>query len=350
MKNRGKIMILGLAVSAALIAVPQTNLYAQSADTAPADNGFQAYVAQLGAQARAAGVSAATVQAYSSALTYNLRVVALDRAQPEISPSARPPAFAPYRAAHVDADRIIRGRAIYADMATKIPEFEQKYGVPASIILSIWGNETSYGRVKGGFDLPNSLATLAYDGRRRALFAGEFIALLKMADQGVPRDRMVGSWAGAFGNPQFLPSVYLRLAQDGDGDGVRDIWSNRADTMASIANYFRDSGWRPGLPWGVGAYVPADLDRSTLIGKLDSPVCKRVHSRRTRWLTVKEWRAKGVIPQGNLPDSTMAALIEPDGIGKNAYLLTGNYRVILEYNCSNYYALSVGLLADEIAK
>ena len=222
--------------------------------------------------------------------------------------------------------------------------------MPASILLSIWGNETNFGRYTGNFDLARSLATLAYDGRRRELFANEFIALLKMADEGVPRSQMKGSWAGAFGNPQFLPSTYLRLARDGDGDGYRDVWNSKADTMASIANYFRDAGWRPGIPWGVSAVAPDGLSRSGLASSLIAPSCARVHSRRSRWLTVREWRQLGVVPQGSIGDDVLASLIEPDGPGKTAFLLTGNYRVILEYNCSNYYALSVGLLADQIAR
>ncbi|MFM9934681.1 MAG: lytic transglycosylase domain-containing protein, partial [Novosphingobium sp.] len=192
----------------------------------------------------------------------------------------------------------------------------------------------------------------AYEGRRRALFTEEFIALLKMVDKGVPRSRLVGSWAGAFGNPQFLPSVYLRVAQDADGDGFADIWSSRTDTLASIANYFRDAGWRQGEPWGVAVDVPDGLDRAALGTALASPRCPQVFARHSRWKTMREWRALGIVPRaGQWPaDDVLASLLEPDGRGQTAYLLTGNYRVILDYNCSNLYALSVGLLADEIAR
>jgi lytic murein transglycosylase len=238
---------------------------------------------------------------------------------------------------------------MYQQVAGLAPAIERQYGVPAPILLAIWGHETNYGNYKGDFDLARSLATLAYEGRRRELFADEFIALLKMADQGVPRERLKGSWAGAFGNPQFLPSMYLRLARDGDGDGDRDIWHSRADTLASIANYFRDAGWRQGQPWGVRAAIPTGFDRGSVAPRLASPTCPRVHARHSVWKPVSEWRALGITPQQHLPDSTIATLFEPDGPGTPAWLLTGNYRVILHYNCSNYYALSVGLLADEIA-
>ena len=161
---------------------------------------------------------------------------------------------------------------------------------------------------------------------------------------------MVGSWAGAFGNPQFLPTIYMRLAVDGDGDGHTDIWNSEVDTLHSIANYFRDAGWRPGLPWAVRAHVPNTVNDDDIQNRMHSPVCPRVHDRHSRWLTVREWRQRGVIPQGNLGDDVMAALFEPDGRAAPGYLLTQNYRVILEYNCSNYYAMSVGLLADEIVR
>ena len=140
----------------------------------------------------------------------------------------------------------------------------------------------------------------------------------------------------------------MRLATDGDGDGRANIFSNRADTFASIANYFRDAGWRTGEPWGVRAYVPSGFNVDSYKTKLVAPVCPRVHERHSVWKTVREWRELGVQPQRPLPDKTMVSLFQPDGPGKPAWLLTSNYRVILEYNCSNYYAMSVGLLADEI--
>ena len=311
--------------------------------------GFQGYLQLLAARARSEGVRETTIQSMTSGLTFNPRVIALDRSQPGTSATATAPAFAPYRRTHVDAARISAGRQMYGTVAAIAPQIEQRYGVPIPIVLAIWGHETNYGRYRGDFDLARSLATLAYEGRRRELFADEFVALLKMADQGVPRERLMGSWAGAFGNPQFLPSMYLRLAADGDGDGDRDIWHNRADTLASIANYFRDAGWRTGQPWGVPALVPESFRRADVTTRLDSPSCPRVHARHSRWLTVAEWRMRGVEPQAPIGESVMATLIEPDGQGAGAFLLTGNYRVILQYNCSNYYALSVGLLADEIA-
>ncbi len=335
-------LVAGLALGMAGPAVGQASYEAA---------GFQGYLQLLAARARAEGVRESTISQVLAGLTLNQRVIELDRAQPGANPGTIP-AFEPYRRKHIDASRIARGKRQYVAAAGEIGTIERRYGVPGPILLGIWGHETDYGGYKGDFDLPRSLASLAYEGRRRELFADEFIATMKMVDRGVPRSKLVGSWAGAFGNPQFLPSVYLRVAQDGDGDGFADIWTNRTDTLASIANYFRDAGWRTGQPWGVAVSVPDNLDRAALATKLVSPRCPRVFERHTGWKSMREWRALGIVPRSGVwpADDVMASLLEPDGRGRTAYLLTGNYRVILDYNCSNFYALSVGLLADEISR
>ncbi|KAJ8138707.1 hypothetical protein OY671_008080, partial [Metschnikowia pulcherrima] len=198
-----------------------------------------------------------------------------------------------------------------------------------------------YGGYTGDFDSARSSATSAYEGRRRDSFTEEFIASSKMMDRGVPRSKSVGSWAGAFGNPQFSPSVYSRVAQDADGDGSADIWSSRADTSASIGNYFRDAGWRPGEPWGLAVSVPDGLDRAASGTASASPRCPQVFARHSRWKTMREWRASGSAPKSGVwpGDDVSASSSEPDGRGRTAYSLTGNYRVILDYNCSNFYAL-----------
>jgi len=309
---------------------------------------YDAYLGQLKARARAEGVREDTIARMTDGLTPNPRVIALDNNQPGSGTARGYPPMSGYIAAHVDAARIGGGRAVYSQHREQLRRIEAQYGVPGSILVAIFGHETSYGRVKGEFDLARSLPTLAWEGRRRDLFADEFVALMKIADKGYDRSQLVGSYAGAFGNPQFLPSVYLRLATDGDGDGRADIFTNRPDTFASIANYFRDAGWRAGQPWGVRAAVPEGFNTAAYRTKLISPVCPRVHERLSRWMTVAEWRTAGIVPQRPLADDVMASFFQPDGPGTPAWLLTGNFRAILEYNCSSYYALSVGLLADEI--
>ncbi len=314
------------------------------------DTSFPAFVDWLSAQARSEGVSEGTIARMTAGLTPNERVIALDRAQPGTPTSTGFPSMSGYLSTHNSSQRISAGRRAYAEAAGIRSELERRYGIPSAMLFAIWGHETNYGTFKGNFDLSRSLATLAWEGRRRELFTREWIDLLKIADMGVRRETLVGSWAGAFGHPQFLPSIYLRLAVDGDGDGHRDIWNNRTDALHSIAAYFRDAGWRPGQPWGVRATIPAGFDWNAVSSKMASPVCPRVHERHTQWRTVAEWKRMGVTPNGAIYDDAMAMLFQPDGPGTPTWLLTQNYRVILEYNCSNYYALSVGLLADEISR
>ena len=330
------------ALAAALSAVCAVPAAAQ-------DLPFDAYMQLVIAKARAEGVSESTIERMTFDLTPNPRVIELDQSQPGSSSSSGYPRLQPYLDTHVDTARINGERAVYNETARMHGQILQQYGVPAEIVIAIWGHETNYGGYRGNFDLARSLATLAWEGRRRELFESEFIALLKVADKGYSRERLVGSWAGAFGNPQFLPSVYLRLATDGDGDGRADIMNNSADALASIANYFRDAGWRTGQPWGVRASVPSGFNVNAYRSPIVAPVCSRVHERHSVYKPVREWRSLGIQPQRAIDDDTLATLFQPDGPGTPAWLLTSNYRVILEYNCSNYYAMSVGLLADEIA-
>jgi lytic murein transglycosylase len=323
------------------------------AQTGLSQAGFEAFLPQLEAQALRAGVSRGTIASVFPNLVFSARTVQLDRAQPGGQPGSNPnPPFAPYRARHVSPALIAAGQRHYAANLSRLRDIGRTYGVAPSVLVAIWGHETSYGAVTGDFDLLNSLATLAYEGRRRQLFADEFVAALKMIDRGVPRSRLRGSWAGATGHPQFLPSVWLRAARDGDGDGRADIWRSEPDALASIANYLSNAGWKAGVPWGLPVRVPPGLDRNALRSNLRAPRCPRVFDRHSRWMTVAEWRQLGLVAQNGVwpRDSEIASLIEPDGPGATAYLLTNNYRAILDYNCSNFYALSVGLLADAIAR
>lgn len=343
----GRLFGLAGVILSAWTMVASTPLYAQSGDP-----GFDTYVQSLWPKAQARGVSRATFDRVTSGLRYNARVVALDRdnlgAPP--NPNTPIPAFAPYRIKHVDASRINGGRRVHDRLLPLLSRIEQRTGVPTSIMIAIYGHETAYGAVTGSFDLPEALATLAYEGRRRSLFEPEFLATLEMVQKGVPRDVLKGSWAGAFGYPQFLPSVYLDVAEDGDGDGVARIWSSEADAIESIGAYLRRVGWRAGQPWGVAVRVPDSFNRAAMASRLQPTRCPRVFARYSRWRSMAEWRADGFqTVSGGWPDGQVqATLLEPDGPGNTAYLLTGNYRAILDYNCSNFYALSVGLLADEI--
>ena len=175
------------------------------------------------------------------------------------------------------------------------------------------------------------------------------VAALKLLDQGIPRSRLKGSWAGATGYPQFMPSAVLRLRADGDGDGRADSWSNEMDGLSSIANFLREAGWKANTPWGIPVRVSPGFDRASVGNLATSVDCPRVHARHSRPLTMREWRLRGIVPVNRaLRGEEIAYFLEPDGVYGTAFLLTGNYKAILKYNCSNFYALSVGLLADRI--
>ena len=324
--------------------------YAQPAYAAP--TGFEAYKIWLISRARRAGIREATIQATIPGLRINARAMELDRAQqPRPRTSSFMAPFAPYRAEHVTASLIQRGQSRFAEHWPRLSQIQTSYGVDPAVVMAIYGHETSYGAITGSFDLVEALATLGYEGRRRDYFETEVIATLKLIDLGIPRWRLKGSYAGATGYPQFMPSVAFRLRADGDGAGFANLWSSEDDGFASIANYLRDAGWKRGVPWGIAVRTPAMLNRNAIRSMLTPPKCARVYQRHSRWLTMAEWRARGVTPYTGrpIPETELATLLEPDGPGATAYLLTNNYRVILDYNCSNYYALSVGLLANAIA-
>jgi lytic murein transglycosylase len=326
--------------------------YPSSIAARPA-NPFEKYKAYLVGPARRAGVREATIQAVIPHLRLNQRVMELDRAQRPTSrsTSSYPPSFGPYLDRHITTSLINRGQSRYSSHWPNLSRIQAQYGVDPAVIMAIYGKETSYGSVTGSFDLLEALASLGYEGRRRSFFEEEFIAALKLLDQGVQRWQLKGSYAGATGYPQFMPSVALRLRADGDADGYADIWRNEDDAFASIANYLRDAGWKRNVAWGVPVRIPATLNRAAIQSRVNPPRCPAVYRRHSRWLTVAEWRSLGVVPTGRgLPDTELAVLMETPGAYAQGYLLTTNYRAILDYNCSNFYGMGVGLLANAIAR
>jgi lytic murein transglycosylase len=317
-----------------------------------AANSWGTYKVRLAALARLQGVRESTIQQNVPDLSINQRVIDLERTEPVARTSSGVVgALAPYLRSHVTPSLVARGRQNYSNLYPGLRSIEARYGVDPAVLLAIYGHETSYGLVTGNTDLLQALASLGYYGRRREFFESEFISALKLMDQGIPRWRLKGSWAGATGFPQFMPSVALRLRADGDGDGYANIWSDELDGLASIANYLRDAGWKPNVTWGIPVRTPPTLNRAAIVSRVTAQRCPQVYRRHSRWLTMREWRALGVRPVGrSIPDNELASLIEPDGPYATAYLLTTNYRVILDYNCSNFYAISVGVLADAIAR
>jgi membrane-bound lytic murein transglycosylase B len=341
---------LGAASGEASAQAVQT--YGQPTFAAASVSPWDSYKVRLAALARQQGVREATIQGNVPGLTVNQRVIDLERSEPVARSSGGVVgALSPYLRAHVTPTLVARGRSNYSNLYSGLRWIESRYGVEAPVLLAIYGHETSYGLVTGGTDLLQALASLGYYGRRREFFETEFVSALKLMDQGVPRWRLKGSWAGATGFPQFMPSVALRLRADGDGDGYANIWSDELDGLASIANYLRDAGWKPNVHWGIPVRTPSNLNRAALRTTVTAQRCPQVYRRHSRWLTMREWRALGVTPIGaSLPSNEMASLIEPDGPDATAYLLTTNYRAILDYNCSNFYAISVGVLADAISR
>ena len=332
---------------------PENEALAVDEALAGTDGSFAAWLAGFRTAELAKGVAPAVLDVVLGGLRYSPRVVEFDRAQP--NSAARPTTFASYAERHIDGVLIARGRALHAALESDLTHDEATTGVPGAVVLGIWGMESSYGAVTGGFDVPRSLATLAFDGRRRDLFTSELAAVVAIVARGIARDRLTGSWAGAMGQAQFLPSTYLAFARDGDGDGRADIWTSRPDIALSIATKLAADGWRAGTGWGVEVMVPAELDRSRVRNLVAPTKCARVFEKHSRWLSVAEWRALGLTtaaPGGTTgpwpADTTLATLVEPDGAGGRAFLTFGNYRALLGYNCSNLYALSVGLLSDAL--
>ena len=225
---------------------------------------------------------------------------------------------------------------------------ETAYGVSSRIVVSVWGLESNFGRFAGVRPTIPALVTLAYDPRRGAMFREELLSALQIVNRGdIPLDRLKGSWAGALGQPQFMPSSYLEYAQDFDGDGLKDIWSSQPDVFASIAHYLQKHGWKSGEAWGREVKVPSLLRDATLAIPRREEGC-RARRLMTEPRPLSEWRTMGLRTTGNamLPRSEMPASMAV--AGTRTFLLYDNYEALLGYNCAHSYALSVGLLADRL--
>lgn len=303
---------------------------------AAASQPFEQWVAAFHQKALQEGISQQTAGSALSDVGFLPRVLELDKKQPE-----KAMGFSGYVRQVVNKERVRRGRELMHSHAGVLSEVERRYGVPPQYVVALWGIETSYGRNTGGFNVINSLATLAWDGRRRDFFANELLDALRIIDQGHVRSasEMSGSWAGAMGQNQFMPSSFHRFAVDGNGDGRKDIWSSLPDVFASTANYLARSGWKPDERWGREVKIPKSLPSSLIGLETAKPL--------------SEWNSLGVtLPGGGaLPVADMkASLVAPDGSGGRAFLVYDNYKTIMKWNRSTYFATSVGLLADAIAR
>jgi len=315
------------------------------ADTTKPD--FSAYTAALKAEAEGKGYDTALLDAVFSSLEFHERIVSADRSQPEVVET-----LSTYLPKRVSETRIRMARERYQQYLPQLEEIGQRYGVQPRFIIALWGLESSFGRFMGNYSIPSALATLAYEGRRETFFKQEFFHALDILAQGhISLEDMKGSWAGAMGQSQFMPSSFLAYAQDGDGDGKKDIWTNELDVFASIANYLKKQGWDNSGTWGREVLLPAGFDAGHAI--------QRGSLARNEWLqrwnaserSLADWHKLGVqrlngesLPQRDLP----AALVLPDGPNGRAFLAYSNYKSLMHWNRSYYFVTSVGYLADLI--
>lgn len=319
-----------VAVMLMVLSIPGTLVCAQS----PTPGEHAAWTDDLRREAIERGIAPATVDAALDGWQPIERVIELDRSQPEFTLT-----FSEYLDRVVPTSRVQRGRQLLAEYRNLLDVVARRYGVQPRFVVALWGVESDFGRRTGDFPVIGALATLAYDGRRSAYFRRELLDALQILDDGhISVDRMRGSWAGAMGQLQFMPSSFRRFAVDYDGDGRRDIWDSTADALASAANYLARSGWRDDQTWGREVRLPKGF-AADLVGR---DVVK----------PLSEWQALGVrrADGGALPRrDLLASVVQPGGSDGPAFVVYEDYRVLLKWNRSDYFATAVGLLSDRIA-
>ncbi len=296
---------------------------------------FAGWLEALRAEALGQGISAATLDAALAGVEPIPRVIELDRSQPETTLT-----FEQYMDRVVPNSRVEKGRARLRENAAALEAVRAAFGVQPRFIVALWGIETNFGQYTGGFSVIASLATLAHDGRRSAYFRAELLDALRILEQGhITPAAMMGSWAGAMGQSQFMPSSFVRFAIDFDGDGKRDIWATKADVFGSAANYLAKSGWRGDQTWGRKVSLPDNFDVSLADLKISKPLAG--------WQALGVRRANGQ----NLPivAGMMGSIVFPGGEGGPAFLVYDNFKTTLKWNRSTYFAMAVGHLADRIA-
>jgi membrane-bound lytic murein transglycosylase B len=280
-----------------------------------------------------AGVSAPVARDVMAQAEYLERVIELDRRQPEFTTT-----FGDYLNRRVNSDRIAKGRKLLREHRGLLNEVTEKTGVPAPYLVAFWGMETNYGSYFGKMQVPSSLATLACDPRRSEFFSQQLIAALRIIDEGaISADQMEGSWAGAMGHVQFMPTVFLRHAVDADGDGRRDLWNSLPDAMLSAGRFLESMGWDGEYRWGREVLLPDNFDYSLADG---------------RRLSLDDWREMGVTDVWGHPvpnEPIDAAMAVPSGHEGPAFLVYNNFRVTMGWNRSEFYAIAVGHLADRVA-
>ncbi|KAB0268921.1 lytic murein transglycosylase [Microvirga brassicacearum] len=317
----GGIGIVCVSLVIGLAATPSQAQDGQQAD-------FRAFVQNLWPAAKARGVSRATFDDAFRGVEPDAKIIALTRKQSEF---VRP--IWDYINGAISAQRLDRGRKMVGEWSHTLAAVERTYGVPKEVVLGVWGMETNFGSFTGSIYVVRALSTLAYTGYRGEFFKEELLTALQILEADhIDRDKMLGSWAGAMGQTQFMPSSFMKFAVDGNRDGVRDIWASVPDALASTANYLRQNGWKPGLPWGFEVKLPPGFDYR--------------HLRRgfSQWASLGFSRVDGK----GMPRAGEATLFLPGGARGPAFLVTDNFDVIKSYNSSDAYAMGVAHLGDRL--
>lgn len=341
---KGLVSAVLISASANASAAEITSEITSESATKPS---FEQYIETLKSQALEQGFSQVLIDSSFANVTFHKRAVVADRNQPEMVETLD--TYLPKRVPQWKVNRARKQAKTHQQLLSKIGE---KYKVQPRFIVALWGLETNFGKITGNYNVISSLSTMAYEGRREGFFKKQLWAALKILQQGhISIDKMKGSWAGAMGQNQFMPSSFVAYAVDGDGDGKKDIWTNHADVFSSMANYLQKEGWNDELTWGRQVQLPEQFDLSLAIPKNTGS--------RKNWLkawsatekTLTQWQALGVRRSDgtDLPKvDVKAALVFPDDENGRVYLAYDNYKSLMHWNLSYYFVSSVGVLSDRI--
>ncbi|ALO35351.1 lytic transglycosylase [Colwellia sp. MT41] len=337
------IKVVGLSV---VITLAMSN-QAKAAKTELTAEGFADYVITLKADALAQGFSQALIKESFAKVKFHKRAVKADRSQPESRET-----LDTYLPKRVPKWKVEKARALYKEHRVLLSQVADKYQVQPRFIIALWGLETNFGKFTGGYNVISALSTLAYEGRREVFFKKQLMAALTILDEGhISIEDMKGSWAGAMGQNQFMPTSFLSYAVDGDGDGKKDIWQNKADIFSSMANYLQKQGWSDELTWGRQVKLPKGFDNTLAIPKNTGSRKKWLKAWSETERTLAQWQTLGVrrVDGTNLPNVDIkAALVFPDDENGRVYLAYDNYKSLMHWNLSYYFVSSVGHLSDRI--
>lgn len=318
-----------------------------AADKELSEEGFAEYIVELKAEAQAKGFNQALIDESFAKVKFHKRAVKADRSQPENIET-----LDTYLPKRVPKWKVDKARALYKEHYELLTEIGEKYQVQPRFIVALWGLETNFGHFTGGYNVISALSTLAYEGRRETFFKKQLMAALTILDEGhIGIDNFKGSWAGAMGQNQFMPTSFLSYAVDGDGDGKKDIWQNQADVFSSMANYLQKEGWNYDLTWGRQVKLPEGFDYGLAIPKNTGSRKNWLKAWSSTEKTLQQWQSLGIrrIDGTNLPNvDVKAALVFPDDKNGRVYLAYDNYKSLMHWNLSYYFVSSVGHLSDRI--